>query len=128
MLKLAALLVVLSATLAACGGGGDDGSSSSAGGGSGPKLAIAADPSGGLKFTKTELSAKVGTVEIDFTNDSQTPHDVVIARDGDDVAKTDVVTGGDASASADLTAGTYTFYCSVAGHRQAGMEGTLTVS
>jgi uncharacterized cupredoxin-like copper-binding protein len=29
--------------------------------------------------------------------------------------------------SAQLKPGNYTFYCSVPGHRQAGMQGTLTV-
>ena len=35
--------------------------------------------------------------------------------------------GGTKSFSATLKAGTYTYYCSVPGHRQAGMQGTLTV-
>ncbi len=39
-----------------------------------------------------------------------------------------VVKGGaDSKFTADLKPGTYSFYCSVDGHRQAGMEGKLTV-
>ena len=129
MLKLAAPLVALTLLLTACGGDDSDDASTNAGTGSsgGPTLAISADPNGGLKFTEDQLTAPAGTVRIEFTNDSSTPHDVVIERDGEDVAKTDVVTDDTASTDAELTAGQYTFYCSVGGHRQAGMEGTLTV-
>jgi uncharacterized cupredoxin-like copper-binding protein len=34
---------------------------------------------------------------------------------------------GTSTVTAELGAGRYTFYCSVPGHRQGGMEGTLTV-
>lgn len=125
MLKLAPPLAVLCLAFAACGGDDDSGSTTTTGGGA--RLAVAADPAGDLAYTEQELTAEAGAVEIDFTNDSQTPHDVVLERDGEEVARTEVVTDDDASASAELTAGEYTFYCSVAGHRQAGMEGTLTV-
>jgi uncharacterized cupredoxin-like copper-binding protein len=35
--------------------------------------------------------------------------------------------GGSKTLSLNLKAGTYKFFCSVPGHRMAGMEGTLTV-
>ena len=41
--------------------------------------------------------------------------------------ETKTVTGGSADVTVDLKAGKYEFYCPVDGHRQAGMEGTLTV-
>ena len=69
-----------------------------------------------------------GKDTLDFTNDSSTPHDVVIEdSSGSEVARTDVITGTTTTTQADLKAGTYTFFCSVDGHREAGMEGTLTV-
>jgi plastocyanin len=122
---MAAALAAAALALAGCGGSSAKSASTSGGGGS--SLAIAADPGGALKFTQTKLTAKAGKVTIRFTNQSKIPHGVVITGHGVN-AKTKVVTGGDASATATLKPGTYTFYCPVPGHRQAGMQGTLTVS
>jgi uncharacterized cupredoxin-like copper-binding protein len=57
------------------------------------------------------------------------PHSVAIDDSGgQQLAAGDIVSGGgESTATADLKAGTYTFYCTVPGHREAGMEGTLTV-
>ena len=102
--------------------------STAAGGGSGGTVKIAADPSGALAFTQTKLTAPAGMDTIDFENASSTGHNVEIEdSNGEDVAGTDTITDGKTSTTADLQPGTYTFYCSVDGHRDAGMEGTLTV-
>jgi len=128
-------LVVLVA--AGCGGGSDNSSSDTAadtggaadtsGGSGGETLQLAADPSGALKFDPTALEATAGQVTIDFTNDSSVPHNVTIEGNGIEEVASDTVTGDKCSVSADLPAATYTFYCSVDGHKAAGMEGTLTV-
>ena len=92
------------------------------------KLALAADPSGQLKFDKSSLSAKAGTVAIDFTNASPVGHNVTIASSsGTVVNETPTFQGGSKTVTMTLKAGSYVFYCSTPGHRQAGMEGTLTV-
>jgi plastocyanin len=92
------------------------------------KLSLAANPSGELKFDKTSLAAKAGTVAIDFTNSSPLPHNVTVASSsGSVVNETPTFQGGSKTVTMTLKAGTYKFYCSVPGHRQAGMEGTLTV-
>jgi plastocyanin len=132
------LLFALVALVAAGCGGGDDSSSGNGtatdtatdtGGdsGGGAALQLAADPGGAPKFDPSALEAPAGTVVIDFTNDSSNPHNVTIEGNGIEEVASDTVTGDKASVSADLQAGTYTFYCSVDGHRAAGMEGTLTV-
>jgi plastocyanin len=81
-----------------------------------------------LAYDTTTLSAKPGKVTIDFTNPSAIPHNVVIEDEsGKELAGFEPLAEGEESESAELEPGTYTFYCSVPGHREAGMEGTLTV-
>ena len=129
------LLFVLAASvlgLSACGGGSSSSSTTPAttgggGGGGGSTVKISADPSGALKYEQTDVSATAGSITIDFTNMSSLPHDVTIEGNGASGA-TDTITGSTTSTTIDLEPGTYTFFCSVDGHRAAGMEGTLTVN
>lgn len=94
--------------------------------GPGGTIALAADPTQ-IAFDKSKISSKPGQVTIDFDNPAQIAHDVAIEQGGQELAKSDLVTGSETSVSADLGAGEYVFYCSVPGHREAGMQGTLTV-
>ena len=83
---------------------------------------------GSLKFDQTSSwDAKAGEVKIDFDNPSSVPHAVEVEGNGVE-KETEVVTKGKSSVSVDLKAGTYEFYCPVGKHKQAGMEGTLTVN
>jgi plastocyanin len=76
----------------------------------------------------TALSAKAGKVTITMSNMSPLEHNVTIAQGSTVLGATPTFIGGSKTLTLSLKAGTYTFYCSVPGHRQAGMEGTLTVS
>ena len=96
----------------------------SAGGGQVVKLA--ADPSA-LKFDKSTLTAKAGKVTLSMANPSGLPHAVSIEGNGVDKDGNTVEKGGTSTVTAKLKPGTYEFYCPVDGHRQAGMEGKLTV-
>jgi plastocyanin len=89
---------------------------------------IAADPSGQLKYDVKSVTAKAGEVTIDFVNQSPVPHNVTIENAGKKVAATKDVASGSATLKVALTPGTYTFYCSVDAHRQAGMQGQVKVS
>ena len=109
--------------------GNDDSNttSSSSGGGGGTKLKLVADPGGALKFDKETLTAKAGKVTIVMDNPSDVPHAVEIEGNGVE-KESKTVTGASSDVSADLKAGKYEFYCPVDGHKEAGMEGTLTVN
>lgn len=144
MKRYSALLVVpvlALAFLAGCGGS-DDSSSDEApavteaqqsqkpasASGDAEVLDLAADTSGALAYDTDELDAKAGNVAIAFTNDSPVGHDVVVEQDGTEVGRGDVITGGSETVALNnLKAGDYTYYCSLPGHREAGMEGTLKV-
>jgi plastocyanin len=134
------LCLVAALGVVACGGDDDGGGDTAAtdttttettdtteGGGGGKTVKVAADPGGDLKFVQESLTAPVGKSTFEFTNESSIPHDFAVEEDGNDVGKTDVISGDTATVELDLQAGEYTFYCSVPGHRQAGMQGTLTV-
>ena len=150
MNKLTVLLALpVTALVLLAGCGGDDSSSDSSssdtssgttqteqpsGGTTGDKAAakgtvlqLEADPSGALAYEQTSLTAQPGKIQIDFTNDSPIGHDVVVEQDGKEVARSSVITGSSEVVTFDAKAGDYTYYCSVPGHREAGMEGTLRV-
>jgi plastocyanin len=145
--KLASLLVLALAAFALVACGDDDSTTTTAtdtgngngaaaeggekaGGGAagGSTLDFEADPAGGLAYTSDSATAEAGKVTIDFVNPQSLTHDVAIEdSSGETIAKTEVIGEGETSTTADLKPGEYTFYCSVPGHREAGMEGTLTV-
>jgi plastocyanin len=138
------LLICCVAALGVAGCGGDDdgggdtaatetgatGTTGATGaeGGGGGTIRISADPGGDLAFEQDSVTARAGRNTIAFNNPASIPHDVKVEADGEDIGGTDVITDSRAEATVQLEAGTeYTFYCSVPGHRQAGMEGTLRV-
>src|SRR5918999_1542451 len=94
--------------------------------GPGGALALAADPTQ-ILFDKKQLTSKPGEVTIEFTNPAALEHDVAIQQDGEELAKSALIAEGQTSVSAELAPGTYTFLCTVPGHAESGMEGTLTV-
>jgi plastocyanin len=91
---------------------------------------IDADPSGLLAFLQKSVSLKAGKVTIKFVNRAAVPHNLTIQQGsgatGPFVAGTPTFASGSAKLTATLKPGTYTFYCSVPGHRAAGMQGTIT--
>jgi plastocyanin len=81
-----------------------------------------------LMFDSNTLIAKAGKMKVNFTNNSAISHNVVIINSANTVlGRTPTFGGGTKSFTMTLKPGTYTYYCSVPGHRQAGMHGTLTV-
>ncbi len=148
MKKAAVVFALLLASLAlvACGGSDDGDSSdtgaetgttqesgSEAGGKSeekpaGEGLKFEADPGGELAYTSDTASWGPGEVTVEFNNPASVPHNVEIeGESGKEIAETETVTESTSNTTANLKPGTYTFYCGVPGHREAGMEGTLTV-
>jgi uncharacterized cupredoxin-like copper-binding protein len=118
------VIALLAATFVLAGCGGDDGD----GGGEG---AVAPDgtiliEAADLSFDPEQVSAEAGTIEFSLTNTGAVEHDLVIEEAGD-VEVAHAEPGEVATGSIDLEPGTYTFYCSVPGHR-ASLEGTLEVS
>jgi plastocyanin len=150
--RTSSLAMILAAGLLAASGCGDDSDDESAadsggggGGGSGygakdegsdksgsdaagaHRLKLTADPGGAPKFDKTSLTTKPGKVTLVLRNPSQVPHAIEV--EGKDIEKEGktVEKGGVSKVTVDLPAGEYEFYCPVGNHKDAGMEGTLTV-
>jgi plastocyanin/cytochrome c551/c552 len=102
------------------------GGSAASGSGAGETLHLAASPTQ-LAFNTRKLTSKSGKVTIAFDNPAVIEHDVAIEQNGKLIAKSALISEGSTSVRAELKPGTYTFICTVPGHAQAGMEGTLVV-
>ena len=80
-----------------------------------------------FELDSTELAA--GDYEIEFVNEGDASHNVVVELDGEDIAASEVINGGDNSTfEVTLEPGEYVFYCSVGNHRGMGMEVPVTVT
>jgi plastocyanin len=94
-------------------------------------LKLSADPNGQLAYTTTKATARAGDVTVQLDNESGVLHNVAIQEGTGDsgtiLGKTKEVPKGTESVKVSLKTGTYTFFCEIPGHRQAGMLGTLTV-
>ena len=136
-------ILLLAGALAAAGCGGSSKSSTSTPAASPPAtssstaappaatagatLSVAANPEGLLKFDQSTLTATAGSVSISFTNMATLSHNLTVASaSGAVVGATATFQGGTKILALNLKPGTYKFYCTVPGHRAAGMEGTLT--
>jgi plastocyanin len=96
-------------------------------GGAGQELELSAVESGDFAFDTSELQAPSGSVTLTMENPSPVEHNISLEGSGVDEEGETVGQGESSTVSAELEPGEYTFYCSVAGHREGGMEGTLTV-
>jgi plastocyanin len=146
-LAVAFALILASLALVACGSSSDDSSATSAetttesqaetgqgqadeaeGGTAGSAATLDIEAGEGLAYTSDSATADAGKVTVNFTNPQPLTHDVAIEdSSGKTIGKTELIAEGSDSAAVDLKPGEYTFYCTVPGHREAGMEGTLSV-
>jgi uncharacterized cupredoxin-like copper-binding protein len=90
-------------------------------------LAIPVNKAGGLLYQYKDATASAGQVSIESKNDQPIGHDIAIEGNGVNAKGQVVSNGGTSKVSVNLKPGTYTFFCSVPGHRQGGMVGKLTV-
>jgi uncharacterized cupredoxin-like copper-binding protein len=137
VMAISAVLVLATVSMAVVTSGGSSAKATvapvtqtgreAASGSGGSSLKDEADPEGQLRYTTANLSAKAGVVTISFANMSPLMHNMTIAQGTTVLAATPTFQGATKTLRLNLKPGTYVFYCSVPGHRAAGMEGKLTV-
>lgn len=120
-----AALACFVAVIAACGG--SSGPDSAYKEPTGPAVATLKINAGNVYFKPTELTAPPGIVQIKLYNQESGTHDLVIK----DISGFHLEVSGEgsnASGKVDLKAKKYEFSCTIPGHKEAGMKGTITVS
>jgi plastocyanin len=129
LVMLTSAVLVAATLVAAVTTAGTEGASAPSAGSGAPTSALnlSADPTGKLAYDKKQATVRSGRFGIRLVNNSSLPHNVTIAKGTKVLAHTKTISGGSATATANLAPGEYVFYCSVDAHRAAGMQGTLTV-
>jgi uncharacterized cupredoxin-like copper-binding protein len=79
-----------------------------------------------ITFPKSKLAA--GSYSFEVKNEGKIQHDLVVEGNGVDEKTPTIDAGKSATLKVDLKPGTYDVYCSIPGHKQAGMDLKLTVS
>jgi len=107
----------------------EEGTTSTTASGPVQTLNLSSPADGSLVYTPDGLQAKPGNVQIDYDNPGPIAHSVAVATaNGNVIGQTQPAAGGKQTLNLnDLKPGKYVFYCTVPGHRQAGMQGDLTV-
>jgi plastocyanin len=82
---------------------------------------------GQLAYITKQATAPAGALRIDSKNEASIPHDIALEGGGIDEKGETVQDGGTSTINVTVKVGKYQFYCTVSGHREGGMEGTLTV-
>jgi plastocyanin len=97
--------------------------------GAATSLDVTSPSDGGLIFDPDSLEAQPGGLTITYANPSPVPHSLAVEdAEAMVLGETEVFSAGEQEVTVDdLAPGEYVFFCTVPGHREAGMEGDLTV-
>jgi len=93
-----------------------------------PNIVHLTAPVSGLRYDQKVVHARAGRIKVVFLNRSALKHNVNVESGETELGHSAIVTHGTTSFFVTLKAGKYNFYCSVPGHEDAGMHGTLVVS
>jgi uncharacterized cupredoxin-like copper-binding protein len=81
-----------------------------------------------FKIKLPQTSVPAGSYTFQVHNDGKVPHDLVVKGGGVNKGTPTIDPGKSSSLKVDLKPGTYDVYCSIPGHKQLGMDLTLTVT
>jgi plastocyanin len=123
----ASLLLVLATMTTAITTAGEPEHAEAAAEATSSELTLKTDPQGIPIYDRKSGLVKQGAVTIKLINDATVAHNVAVAQGSKVLGKSDDVTSGQTELQLDLKPGRYAYYCTIDGHRAAGMEGTLTV-
>ena len=127
MRRLALLLVVAAVLLPACGEEDtlDGASPNGAGTGGGEVVEVALSE---FALEPASFSLEPGSYTFHVVNDGSAVHALEVEGPSGEVETEDLQPGDSADLEVDLSQpGEYEVYCPVDGHREQGMEGTITV-
>ena len=140
--KLLALIAIAAIPVALAACGSDDSTSTSAASETTSSTAASTDSSttassgGGqtvkigeseYKLDPSDATLKAGSVTLDVTNDGTITHNLQIEGNGVEETTDSLAPGDTGELTVDLKPGSYEMYCTIDGHKDLGMEGTVTV-
>ena len=140
--KLLALIAIAAIPVALAACGSDDSTSTSAASETTSSTAASTDSSttassgGGqtvkigeseYKLDPSDATLKAGSVTLAVTNDGTITHNLQIEGNGVEETTDSLAPGDTGELTVDLKPGSYEMYCTIDGHKDLGMEGTVTV-